>query len=381
VTLTPVAHPLVGVISPWNFPLGLAVVDTVPALLAGAAVALKPSELTPLSAQVLADAWTAIGAPPVLEVLAGGPDVGAALVDQVDYVAFTGSTRTGRAVAQRAAERLVPVSLELGGKDAMVVLADADLERAAAAAVFGAICNGGQMCTSVERVYVERPVRDRFVALLRDRLSALPRADVTPLASSGQAQLVADQVHDAAASGAEVETWAASGGPGTTGGSGSSWHPPTLVLEPPEDAACVREETFGPLLPLLAFDTHDEVVARVNDSHYGLSASVWTGDPGAAEAIAGRLEVGAVNVNCVFTNLFVLDAPQEGWKDSGLGHRLGGDHALLRYCRQRVVVHSRHRGRREPHWLPYSTGRLNADRVLRAATTLLSRAARREPRR
>ena len=178
-------YPVVGVICPWNNPVLLALADAVPALLAGAAVAVKPSELTPLATAEIVRGWREeVGAPGVLECLTGAGGTGAALVDEADYVQFTGSTRTGRAIAQRAAERLIPYSLELGGKDAMIVLADADLERAANAAVWGAMFNSGQACTSVERVFVEEPVYDEFVELVAGRVRGLrqrpPASALTP---------------------------------------------------------------------------------------------------------------------------------------------------------------------------------------------------------
>ncbi|WP_220794092.1 aldehyde dehydrogenase family protein [Nocardioides pelophilus] len=370
-TVTPAPYPLVGVISPWNFPFGLAVVDAVPALLAGASVLMKPSDLTPLSATGLVAAWRAIGAPDVLDVVVGDAPTGVAVVDTVDFVAFTGSTGTGRAVGRRAAERLVPVSLELGGNDAMIVLADANLDHAANAAVFGAMCNGGQMCVSTERVYVEDSVHDRFVDLVRDRLRDLGQRDITPLASAAQLEVVRRQVVDAERKGAKVERWHDLSSSGT-------WFPPTLVLDATDDMDCVREETFGPVMPVLRVGSADEAVERANLSPYGLSATVWTTDPFRAQDVADRLEVGAVNVNCVFSNLFFFDAPQQGWKSSGLGARFGGAHAVRRYCRDRVVLHSRHRLRAEPHWLPYSS---RTNRLLGTALGVLRHGAVRRLRR
>lgn len=370
-TITPVPYPLVGVISPWNFPFGLAVVDAVPALLAGSAVLMKPSELTPLSAGLLVAAWRRIGAPDVLDLVVGGATTGAAVVEDADYIAFTGSTATGRLVAERAARRLVPASLELGGNDAMIVLADADLEHAANAAVYGAMCNGGQMCVSTERVYVEETAYDRFVALVRDRLRVLPRGDVTPLASAAQLDAVRRQVTEARSAGARTETWYDVPDEGT-------WYPPTLVLDATDDMSCVQQETFGPLLPVLKVRDAADAVQRVNRSPYGLSATVWTGNPARGRTVAQSLEVGAVNVNCVFSNLFLFDAPQQGWKSSGLGARFGGEHAVLRYCRSRVVTHSRQPFTSEPHWMPYTAV---TNRMLGGALTALRRSAARRQRR
>ena len=362
-------YPLVGVISPWNFPFGLAVVDAIPALLAGAAVVLKPSELTPLSAMALVEAWRAIGAPDVFDCAIGDGEVGAALVEEADYVAFTGSTGTGRAIAVRAAERLIPCSLELGGNDAMIVLADADLERAANAAVFGSLCNGGQMCVSVERIYVEADVHDLFVAKLRAKLSTLPAADIAPLASAAQSDVVVAHVTEAELSGATAQTWHDRRG---------NWHPPTLLLGVTQTMSCVQEETFGPLLPIIRVADSDEAVALSNDTRFGLSATVWTKNPTKADEVASQLEAGAVNVNCMFSNLFVFDVPQEGWKSSGIGSRFGGAHAIRRYCREQAVMHSRLNLAAEPHWFPYSPRTVATLRVL--TNVLRGPAARRAAR-
>ena len=212
-TITYRPYPVVGIICPWNFPILIALADAVPALLAGAAVAIKPSELTPLATREIVRGWREdLGAPEVLECLTGDGAAGAALVDEADYIQFTGSTRTGRKIAQRAAERLIPYSLELGGKDAMIVLADADLERAANGAVWGAMANTGQACTSVERVYVEEPAYDQFVALVVERAHGLRQVadgkafdtDVGPLSSEGQLAIVERHVSEALAKGARA---------------------------------------------------------------------------------------------------------------------------------------------------------------------------------
>jgi betaine-aldehyde dehydrogenase len=206
-------YPVVGVICPWNFPILIALADAVPALLAGAAVAIKPSELAPLATREIVRGWREdLGAPGVLECLTGARDTGAALVDEADYIQFTGSTSTGRNVARRATERLIPCSLELGGKDAMIVLADADLERAANGAVWGGMANCGQACTSVERVYVEEPVHDEFVALVAERVRGLRQgadgqgfsADVGALSSESQLAIVERHVSEALARGARA---------------------------------------------------------------------------------------------------------------------------------------------------------------------------------
>ena len=350
-------YPVVGVICPWNFPVLIALADAVPALLAGAAVAIKPSELTPLATREIVRGWREdLGAPGVLECLTGEGATGAALVDEADYIQFTGSTRTGRKIARRAAERLTPYSLELGGKDAMIVLADADLERAANGAVWGGMFNTGQACTSVERVYVEEPVYDRFVALVAERVRALREgsdgkgfdADVGALSGEAQLAIVERHVSEALEKGAHA----------VVGGKRAEvpgvFFEPTLLVDVDQSMSCMREETFGPTLPVMKVPDVDAAIRLANDSSYGLSASVWTRDRASGERLARRLEAGAVNVNDMFTNVVAFPVPQSGWKESGVGARLGGAHGVRKYCRTQAVTATRLTPRSELNWYPYT---------------------------
>lgn len=350
-------YPVVGVITPWNFPVALSLMDAIPALLAGAAVVVKPSEFTPLAISAALAGWAEIGAPPVLTCLTGAGATGAALVDDVDYVQFTGSTRTGTAIATRAAERLIPCGLELGGKDPMLVLSDADLDRAANAAVWGGICNSGQMCTSVERIYVEAPVYEDFVNRVVERVRELRQGidgtagagftvDVGALANRAQAEIVRRHVDEAIQAGAKALVGGKPAGTGT-------FFEPTVLVDVDHTMACMREETFGPTLPIMKVADADEAVRLANDTPYGLSATVFTRDTEHGERIARRLEAGAVNVNDVFTNLFALPLPMAGWKQSGIGARNGGAHGIRKYCRTQAIVSSRVAPRAEPMWYPY----------------------------
>ncbi|MBH0781300.1 aldehyde dehydrogenase family protein [Nocardia bovistercoris] len=332
-------YPVVGVITPWNFPLAMPIMDVIPALAAGAAVVLKPSEVTPLSALELARGWAEIGAPPVFAVLTGGGATGAAVVDNADYIQFTGSTATGRRIAAACVERLVPYSLELGGKDPAIVLADADIDRAAHGIAFGGMFNAGQVCISVERVYVEAPVYDEFVAKLTENVKALRQGidgrglnhDVGALANENQVRIVQRHVDEAVAAGARVLTGGKRTGEGT-------FFEPTVLVDVHQGMSCVAEETFGPTLPVLRVADEDEAVRLANDSVYGLSASVWTGDKDRGERIARRLNAGAVNINDVFANLFSYALPMGGWGQSGVGARWGGASGVRKYCRQQAIT-------------------------------------------
>jgi acyl-CoA reductase-like NAD-dependent aldehyde dehydrogenase/pimeloyl-ACP methyl ester carboxylesterase len=357
-------YPVVGVICPWNFPLLIALVDSVPALLAGAAVVVKPSEFTPLATRRAIEGWQEIGAPNVFACITGEGPTGAALVDEVDYVQFTGSTRTGKRIGQRAAERLIPCSLELGGKDAMIVLADADLERAANGAVWGAMFNAGQACVSVERVYVETPAYDEFVRLVTEKVSALRqgqddrgyRVDVGALANAAQLEIVENHVDKAVAAGARALVG------GRRSELGGTFFEPTVLVDVDHSMDLMREESFGPTLPVMKVADADEAIRLTNDSPYGLSASVWTRDTTRGREIARRLDVGAVNINDVFSNIFSFPVPHSGWKQSGIGARLGGAAGIRKYCRAQSIAEARIAPRSEPLWYPYTArkGRLLA---------------------
>jgi acyl-CoA reductase-like NAD-dependent aldehyde dehydrogenase len=351
-------YPVVGVISPWNFPMALALGDAIPALQAGAAVVVKPSEFTPLGLDEAVRAWKEeIGAPDVFDCVHGTGEVGGALVDHVDFVQFTGSDRTGRKVMARAAETLTPVSLELGGKDPMIVLSDADLDRAANAATWGGMFNSGQVCLSVERIYVEEPVYDEFVAKLTKEVGSLrqgadgrtPSMEVGAMTSPNQTAVVEGQVEDALASGARALV----GGKKVEGP--GDYFEPTVLVDVDHSMKVMRDETFGPVVGVMKVRDAEEALRLANDTRYGLAGSVF-GERNRAERVARRIEAGAVNVNDVIVNYAAMDVPMGGWKESGIGFR-HGEYGIKKYCRPESIVIARLAGKREPNWFPYTKTR------------------------
>src|SRR5689334_97986 len=318
-------RPVVGIIAPWNYPVANLLMDAIAALAAGCAVLLKPSERTPLTAELLLRGWLDSGAPEVMAIVQGAREAVEAVVDNSDYIQFTGSSATGAKVMERAARRLTPVSLELGGKDPMIVLEDADIELAAHAAVWGAFFNAGQTCVSVERVYVLEPVYDQFVkAVVRDvqalQVGAGDGHNLGGLIDEQQLAVTERHVREAVAAGARVLT-----GGQLPRGSGN-FYPPTVLVDVDHSMACMTEETFGPTLPIMKVSSVEEAVRLANDSPYGLSASVFSKDVDRAKAVALQLDCGAVNVNDVISNLMCTTAPMGGWKTSGIGARFGGAH-------------------------------------------------------
>jgi acyl-CoA reductase-like NAD-dependent aldehyde dehydrogenase len=334
---------VVGVIGPWNYPFTNSCGDAIPALAAGNAVVMKPSEITPLTSLLLQEVFRDCGMPDgVYQTVAGYGETGAALIDHVDFVMFTGSTAVGKKVMARAAETLTPVSLELGGKDPMVVLRDADLERAANTAVHSAFLNAGQTCISTERVYVEEPVYDRFVQLVVDKTRKLRQGrpagpgsvDVGAMIWPPQSDTVEAHVKDAIEKGAKVLVG------GRRSDDGGHFFEPTVLVEVDHTMACMRDETFGPTLPIMKVRDADEALRLANDSPFGLQTSLWTRDLRKGETLARRVESGVVTVNDSQVNYAVLEAPMGGWKLSGLGSRHGA-HGIRKYCKQQSVLVNR----------------------------------------
>jgi acyl-CoA reductase-like NAD-dependent aldehyde dehydrogenase len=348
---------LVGVIGPWNYPLTNSFGDCIPALMAGNSVILKPSEVTPLTSLLLAEGLRECGLPEdVLQIATGRGETGAALVEHVDMIMFTGSTRTGKKVAEEAAKRLIPASLELGGKDPMIVLSDADLERAANFATYYSMQNAGQTCISIERAYVESPVYDEFVQKVSEKVRALRvgkpegpgSVEVGAITFPPQLQTIEDHVTDAVDKGARV----LAGGHASKQG-GGRFYEPTVLVDVDHTMKCMTEETFGPTLPIMKVQDADEAVRLANDSPYGLGSSVFTRDVERGEQIARRLEAGAANVNDAMINYTVLELPMGGAKHSGLGSRHGAG-GIRKYCSQQaIVVTPKLALKREPHMYPY----------------------------
>lgn len=331
---------LVGVISPWNYPLDLAVGDALPALLAGNAVVLKPDPQTPFTALLAVELLVEAGLPAeLLQVVTGGATVGSAVVDAVDFVMFTGSTATGRQVAERCGRRLIGFSAELGGKNPLLVLADADLPRTVEGAVRACFSNTGQLCISAERLYVEDAVYDAFASAFVARTQRLRvgpgltwEAEMGSLVSERQLAVVERHVADAVSRGARV----------LTGGRrrpdlGPLFYEPTVLEGVTDEMVVAREETFGPVVALHRVRDADEAVERANDSSYGLNASVWS-TPARGAGIATRLRAGTVNVNDGYAATWAShDAPMGGVRDSGLGRRHGRE-GLVKYTEAQTVA-------------------------------------------
>lgn len=337
-------YPLVGAIAPWNFPLLLSLIDVLPALAAGCAAIVKPSEITPRFIHPLRAALAELPAlDAVLSVIEGDGATGAALVGQVDYVAFTGSVATGRRVAQAAAQRLIPASLELGGKDPMIVLASADPAAAAAVALRASVANAGQACQSIERVYVEQAIAEPFLAALVAQAQAvrlnhpdIGQGELGPFIDARQAAVVARQIDDALARGARALT----GGRVETLDGGLYLRPTVLVDVTPE-MSVLRDETFGPVIPVTVVADADAAVALANDSEFGLSASVFAATLDEAEAVGRRLHAGAVSLNDAGLTALVWEREKTSFGASGLGPSRMGDAGLARFFRRQAMLRRR----------------------------------------
>jgi acyl-CoA reductase-like NAD-dependent aldehyde dehydrogenase len=346
---------VIGIISPWNFPLTLTLGEALPALMAGNAVVVKPSEVTPLSALFGAEVVAETGFPENLfQVVIGGAEAAEALIDCVDMIAFTGSVEVGKRVMKRAAERLIPVGLELGGKDPMIVLKDADLDRAVGACAWGALVNCGQACTSIERVYVEAPVYDRFVEKLAARVRAIRQGasesdvDIGCLTTEAQFKKVAAQVEQAIAQGAR----ALIGGRPNPHLSGY-YYEPTVLVNVDHSMAIATDETFGPVIPIIKVRDVEEALKFANDSRYGLGGSIFSRNKDTAWRLAQSLQTGAVCINDSLINFTVTEAPMGGWKESGLGRRHGAE-GIRKFCQQKTIVVDRFGLKEEFFWYPTS---------------------------
>jgi len=337
-----VPYSLVGVISPWNFPLTLSMIDTIPALLAGCAVIIKPSEVTPRFVEPLSAIVASI--PELAPVLAFAPGdglTGMGLIDRVDAICFTGSVPTGRKVALQAAGRLIPSFLELGGKDPLIITETANLDHAVTAALRGSVLSTGQACQSIERIYVQRSIFGPFVEKLvaaaqAVRLNAddITKGELGPIIFERQAETFTAQIADAVSKGATVRT----GGVVEAHNGGGLWLAPTVLTDVDHTMAVMTEETFGPLLPVMAYDSINEAINLANDGVYGLSGAVFAGTLEEAEAIGRQLDVGGVSLNDAALTALFYEAEKHAFKESGLGGSRMGPAGFQRFLRKKALM-------------------------------------------
>ncbi len=333
-------YKLVGVISPWNFPLTLSFIDALPALMAGAAVIIKPSEVTPRFAAPVRDVIAGIdGLKDVLAIVDGDGTTGAALVDNVDMVCFTGSVATGRKVGEQAARNFIPSCLELGGKDPAIVLESADVDRASTSLLRASVLNTGQACQSIERIYVARPIFDDFLEKLVAKAGEVTinapnihSGHIGPIIFDKQASIIEGQIADARSKGATIHTG------GKIEKHGGNWCRPTVITGLTPDMKIMTEETFGPLLPVIPFDTVDEAIAMANDSDYGLSGAVYAATAEEAIAVGRQIEAGGISINDGSLTGMMHEAEKNSFKLSGMGASRMGRSGFLRFFRRQSMM-------------------------------------------
>jgi acyl-CoA reductase-like NAD-dependent aldehyde dehydrogenase len=364
---------VVGLITPWSFPLALSLNPIAQALMSGNTVVLKPSEFAPFSGLAIGQLFEEAGLPDgVCQVLTGDGSTGAALVESgCDRIAFTGSVETGRYVAEACARQLVPCTLQLSGKDAMIVCGDVDIERAAQGAVYGAFFNSGQGCVSTERVYVHERVAKLFIERvveltqeLRQGPESEGEVDIGALVSSTPIERIERHVHDAAAKGARV----------LTGGRCNPNYPgffyePTVLVDVTHEMDVMREETDGPVLPILVVPDEEEAVRLTNDSPYGVTVSIWTRDLVKGKELGRRIDAGCAIVNDCLLAYSIAENPFGGMKQSGIG-RTNGETGLRSFCHEQSVITDRFSRKRNFFWYPYSSRKV---RLLRRSMDLLYR--------
>lgn len=346
-----VAFPVVGIISPWNFPLMLTLIDAVPALAAGCSILAKPSEVTSRFVPLLREALEEAGLGEVFALVTGAGATGQAVIEASDQICFTGSVATGRKVGEACARRFIPASLELGGKDPALVLSDANIEHAARALAWGSFVNGGQSCMSIERVYVEAPVADVFIAALVKEAAALELAwpdpkqgQIGPVIAASQVALVRNQLADAKAKGARA----------LTGGElidhGGVWCPPTVLVDVTDEMAVVADESFASVLPVIVVADEAEAIARANNTEFGLSAAVFTQSPERAQRVARQLQAGGISINDACLTGMVQTAEKQSFKLSGMGGSRMGTASIRRFVRARALLINT--GTASPWWFP-----------------------------
>ncbi|MEH2318565.1 aldehyde dehydrogenase family protein [Nostoc sp.] len=336
-----VPYPLVGIISPWNFPLLLSTIDTIPALLAGCAVIVKPSEIAP---RFVAPMITALNAVPklhdVLTFVEGAGTTGSALIENVDLVCFTGSVATGRKVAEAAAKQFIPAFLELGGKDPAIVLESANLELATSAILWGSVVNTGQSCLSIERIYVAESIFEKFYHQLVAKAYRLGLAyptiesgEIGPIITERQAAIISDHLVDAVEKGAVIHC----GGVIEDLG-GGWWCRPTVITQVDHSMKVMTEETFGPIMPVMPFSTVEQAVSLANDSIYGLSAAVFAESEAEALEVAHQIDAGGISINDAGLTAMIHEGEKNAFKFSGLGGSRMGAGALKRFMRKKAIL-------------------------------------------